>query len=270
MPFFSASPYPQRAFYGKYPLQPFPLMIFPHMMNSKLILCAVAAALLSGCQSYQENQSRRSKLAQFVISHPSAAQAIGVPDEAAANISSNAARFALRTGLDDSANGDGRGTQVNAVRNTLWQAAITAQFNRKLARKIGHANLSDTEWRWGKTDYFSRLAADQAVDLYNNALGRSIGSENPRRSIKQLAFLVLDYYREEGLWTVQQANEGGRTIWRIAQTKLDEKAYRQALRNLEPLNPNGMTAEEAARYADSANTLREIKNGISAISKIED
>ena len=68
----------------------------------KHIQCAVLGMLvLSGCQSYQEDQSRRSKMAQFALNHPVAAQVIGMEDEGLINMTSNATRFAERTGLDD-------------------------------------------------------------------------------------------------------------------------------------------------------------------------
>ena len=86
-----------------------------------LIITSILAASLAGCTTYQHDQSRRSKIAQFIINHPVAARTIGVEDYKSVNISSNAARLAKRTGLDNKANGEGRGTQVNAVRHTLWQ-----------------------------------------------------------------------------------------------------------------------------------------------------
>ena len=68
----------------------------------KHIQCAVLGMLvLSGCQSYQEDQSRRSKMAQFALNHPVAAQVIGMEDEGLINMTSNATRFAERSGLDD-------------------------------------------------------------------------------------------------------------------------------------------------------------------------
>ena len=110
----------------------------------KHIQCAVLGMLvLSGCQSYQEDQSRRSKMAQFALNHPVAAQVIGMEDEGLINMTSNAARFAERSGLDDKANGDSRGTQVNAVRQALWQAAIASKFDSIIAEKAGNARLTD-------------------------------------------------------------------------------------------------------------------------------
>jgi len=87
-----------------------------------LIITSILAASLAGCTTYQHDQSRRSKIAQFIINHPVAARTIGVEDYKSVNISSNAARLAKRTGLDNKANGEGRGTQVNAVRHTATPA----------------------------------------------------------------------------------------------------------------------------------------------------
>lgn len=237
-------------------------------MNAKLTLLVLTAVFLSGCQTYHESQSRRSKIAQFIINHPVAAQAIGAEDKKSVNISSNAARISKRLGLDDKANGDGRGTQVNAVRHTLWQAAISSQFDSEIAEKAGNAYLNDTEWRDGKTDYFSRLAADQAVDLRNNRIGRSIGSGKPESDMKTLAHGVLYYYHKLGLWTAAPVKENGRKVWRIAQTKISDAEYARALHNLETLNSDGMDPLEQKRYQSSK--LRDIKKSVSAVNKIDD
>ncbi|MCP1660618.1 DUF6973 domain-containing protein [Neisseria perflava] len=235
----------------------------------KSIYCLLLSSLLlTACQSYQENQSRRSKMAQFVLNHPVAAQAIGAEDKKSTNISSNAKRLAARTGLDDTANGDGHATQVNAVRNTLWQAAIASQFDSEIAQKAGNAYLSDMEARHGKNSYYSRLAADQAVDLRNNHIGRSIGSGKPDADMKSLTQSVLFYYHKVGLWIATQVKEDGRSVWRISQNKLSKADYKRALKNLEPLNKDGMNANEEQQY--KSGTLREIKKSVQAIGKVED
>ena len=210
-----------------------------------LIITSILAASLAGCTTYQHDQSRRSKIAQFIINHPVAARTIGVEDYKSVNISSNAARLAKRTGLDNKANGEGRGTQVNAVRHTLWQAAISSQFDSIIAERAGDAYLSDTEVREGKTDYFSRLAADQAVDIRNNRIGRSIGSGKPQADMKTLAQAVL-----------------------FSQNKLSDAEYRRALNNLEVLNSDGMTPFEERLYNPSK--LREIKKSVEAIGNVQD
>lgn len=238
------------------------------MTHTKLLILTLSSLLLAGCQSYADNQSRRSKIAQFFINHPIAAQAIGVEDKKSSNITSNAVRLSERTGLDNHANGDGRGTQVNAVRHALWQAGIASQFDSEIAERAGNAYLNDTETREGKTDYYSRLAADQAVDLRNNRIGRSIGSGKPNADMKTLAYGVLFYYHKIGLWTAQETHDGGRKIWRISQNKLSEAEYKQATANLAPLNSDGMTAAEQRQYSSGA--LRDIKKSVQAIRKLED
>ena len=238
------------------------------MTPIKFLMLASLATALTGCQTYQEDQSRRSKIAQFLISNPVAAKAIGAEDAKSANISSNAVRLARRTGLDDKANGDGRGTQVNAVRNTLWQAAIASQFDSDIAERIGNAYLSDMEMREGKTDYYSRLAADQAVDQRNNRIGRSIGSGKPNTDMKALAQKVLFYYHNAGLWTATQAIDNGNKVWRISQQKLSESDYKKALANLAPLNADGMTQKEQTRYKSDA--FQDIRRSVKALSKVED
>ena len=181
---------------------------------------------------------------------------IGVEDKNSTNLTSNAARFATRTGLDDRANGEGRGTQVNAVRQALWQAAISSQFDSEIANRAGNAYLTDMEIREGKTDYYSRFLADQAVDQRNNRIGRSIGSGKPGADMKALLQSVLFYYHKVGLWTASEVKASGRKVWRISQEKLSEAEYRRALKNIAPLNTNGMVPNEQNLKTD---TFKEIK-----------
>ncbi|MBF1278897.1 DUF6973 domain-containing protein [Neisseria sp. DTU_2021_1001991_1_SI_NGA_ILE_055] len=231
----------------------------------KHIQCAVLGMLvLSGCQSYQEDQSRRSKMAQFALNHPVAAQVIGMEDEGLINMTSNATRFAERTGLDDKANGDSRGTQVNAVRQALWQAAIASKFDSIIAEKAGNARLTDMELREGKDDYFSRYLADQAVDQRNNRIGRSIGSAKPDSDMKTLAASILFYYNKVGLWTASEVNNR----WHIKQEKLSDGQYAEALKNIAKLDQNGMTEQERNSY--KTGTLSEIKRSVKAIRQVED
>ncbi|WP_308860789.1 hypothetical protein [Neisseria mucosa] len=228
----------------------------------------LASVLLAGCQNYQADQSRRSKIAQFAINHPKAAQTIGVEDKNSTNLTSNAARFAKRTGLDDRANGEGRGTQVNAVRQALWQAAISSQFDSEIADRAGNAYLSDMEIREGKTDYYSRFLADQAVDQRNNRIGRSIGSGKPGADMKTILQSVLFYYHKVGLWTASEVKASNRKVWRISQEKLSEAEYRRALANIEPLNADGMFPNEQRILKTDA--LEEIKKVFRAITRVED
>ena len=143
--------------------------------------------VLSGCQSYQEDQSRRSKMAQFALNHPVAAQVIGMEDEGLINMTSNATRFAERTGLDDKANGDNGNTGQCRTPKHCGRRRLLLNSSSIIAEKAGNARLTDMELREGKDDYFSRYLADQAVDQRNNRIGRSIGSAKPDSDMKTLA-----------------------------------------------------------------------------------
>ena len=189
-------------------------------------------------------------------------------DTGSFNISSNATRFAYRSGLDDTANGDGKGTQVNAVRQALWQAAITSQFDNVIAEEAGNAYLADIKIREGKINYFSRYLADQAVDQRNNRIGRSIGSGRPNTDMKALAESVLLYYHKIGLWTASETRTNGRKVWRITQEKLSPSAYREAMKNIEPLDAEGLREEE--RNMPKPDKIDSISKTVKAIRKVKD
>ncbi|UOO83097.1 hypothetical protein LVJ83_06465 [Uruburuella testudinis] len=238
-------------------------MKWTHSVCLALLIAAAPAAHAETPQTQPE--SRRGKIIRFIAAHPIAAQAIGMESSESANITSNAIRFARRTGLDDRANGDGRGTQVNAVRHTLWQAAIAARFDPATAEAVGHAYEINPVIDEAQTDYPSRYAADEAVDLRNNRIGRRIGSERPQTDMKTLALSVLAHFSQEGLWMAEPVETNGQTAWRISQTKLNHTQYEAAVRNLGPLNENGFTDAEQRRYENESPS--EIEQAIEAIRK---
>ncbi|MDO5069910.1 MAG: hypothetical protein Q4D78_06895 [Neisseria zoodegmatis] len=229
----------------------------------KRITLLAVSLLLSACH-INDDESRRSKILRFIAQHPVAAQAIGLEDGDSTNLTSNAARFAKLTGLNDTANGKGKGTQVNAVRNALWQAAITSRFGSEIAEKAGNASEHSSSIREGKTEYFSRSAADLAVDLRNNRVGRQLGASNPNMEMKALSQIVLAHFYKDGLWTAKPVTEKGRRYWRISRTKISRTDYQTALNNLKLLNNNGFTEEEQIQH--DAQKPNEIKQTIKVIS----
>lgn len=228
-----------------------------------LLLTAYAAQADSDQTDSATTESRRSKIVRFIAAHPIAAQAIGMESDESTNITSNAIRFARRTGLDNRANGDGRGTQVNAVRHTLWQAAIAARFDAETAEQVGQAYEIKPVLKENQLNYASRYDSDEAVDLRNNRIGRRIGSAQPQLDMKALALAVLKQFHEEGLWMSNPVEENGKTLWRISQTKLSDAQYEAAIRNLGPLNVNGFTDAEQRRYENESPS--EIEQTIQAL-----
>lgn len=209
------------------------------MKPTAFLLCCLLAPALSSCGGLQDKPG----LLDFSLRHPAAALAIGSESPHGTNITSNAVRLSTRLGLDNRANGDGRGTEVNALRHSLWQAAISARFGADIAEQVGNAYERDSTLR-PQSDYPNRYRADEAADLRNNAIGRRIGQAHHGRNMNELAALLLAEYREHGLWTASAVTREGQTVWRIAQTRLSEARYRQALQKLAALDRNGMTEAE--------------------------
>lgn len=215
------------------------------MNKAALLFCCLLAPALSSCGGLQD----KPRLLEFSLRHPAAALAIGTNSPQSTNITSNAVRFSTRLGLDNRANGGGRGTEVNALRHALWQAAISARFGADIAEQVGNAYEHNSTLH-RQLHYPNRQRADEAADLRNNAIGRRIGQAHRGRNMHGLTALLLAEYRTHGLWTASAHTRNGQTEWRIAQTRLSETRYRQALQKLAALDRNGMTAAERRRLRE--------------------
>jgi RHS repeat-associated protein len=174
---------------------------------------------------------------KFIYDHPEEAEGIGPPlKNEAANISSDAERFAENSGLHQ--NEEGKGTQVNAFRHVLWQATITSEYNSDIAKKIGDSHEKNPDAATGrnlKTTFTTISKADETVDLLNNIIGREIGEKYPNASTNGLALETLEYFKEHGMWTVAQS--GNKYI--ITQEKLSVANYNNAKENLKNLDESG-------------------------------
>lgn len=212
------------------------------MNCTQLAVTLIASMLGVGCGSVEKTFKDKPQLLKFATQHPIAAAAIG-RDDGSLNLTSNAIRFSTRLGLDNQKNGDGRGTQVNAIRHSLWQAAISARFGQDIAKKAGDAYEKNGRQR-DILQYPDRYSADEAVDLRNNAIGRQMGHSYRDENMKQLTARLLNHYYQTGLWLANPVKENGKTVWRISQNRLDEKQFNQAMKALEKLDEYGRTAKE--------------------------
>jgi hypothetical protein len=144
----------------------------------------------------------------FVLSHPIMASQIGTASTYSTNLSSNAARFAVNSGLPG-----GEGSYSNALRHTMWQASITTTFGRSIAKEVGDAHEDSPELvseynRSGSNGFGYLGEADAYVDLRNNEIGRSLGSQfGNKMSPKDMAITVLDYFKNAGLWVVEHNSD---------------------------------------------------------------
>ncbi len=222
-------------------------------MNCTQLAATVIASLMgAGCSSAERTISNvettfkgKPDLLRFATKHPIAAASIG-RDDGSTNITSSAIRLSTRIGLDNSKNGDGRGTEVNAMRHSLWQATIAARFGESIATQAGNAYEKNIQNRDG-TEYADRYSADEAVDLRNNAIGRRIGLANQRSTMNELAQKLLAEYYQRGLWTATSVKENNQTVWKISQNQLSESKYQTAINKLKELDAYGMTAAERAK-----------------------
>jgi RHS repeat-associated protein len=144
--------------------------------------------------------------ASFLKDNTAEGIAIGTYMYGSSNISTVAANFANNTKVDNASQGkEGRGTERNAVRHTLWQALVTQAFGYSTAKKAAdahEANPNALQSRPSNLTFHNLDEADQFVDLMNNITGRRIGMDNPNATPNELANKVLDQFGTEGLWVV--------------------------------------------------------------------
>lgn len=207
----------------------------------RLTLISLLSLLsLSACQPAAPTASRKEKIIRFALNHPVAAWRIGMKKNDADNLTSNAVRFSLALGLDDTVNPDGRGTQVNAIRHTLWQASITSIFSSKLAKLAGDAyEKNNTPPSEEQTEFNKLYNADESTDLRNNAIGRAIGEQHPHTPTNELLKLILQQYHQQGLWQIFPVERDGKTVYQIRQTRLSDEDYQKAMEKLAGLNAIG-------------------------------
>lgn len=110
----------------------------------------------------------------------------------------------------------------NAIRHTIWQAAITSKYGAQVARDAGDAHETRPYFDVHKRVYDNENDADMATDLLNNKIGRMIGVKYKNRSTKEIALKVLDEFYRNGLYTYKKGYDGR---WYIENVKLPEKFF---------------------------------------------
>jgi hypothetical protein len=149
------------------------------------------------------------------------------------NISSVAQRFASQGASPSpsdkeilSKTPDGLGDEVGAFRHALWQASITNKYGPAIAAEVGNAHEANPETVLsGQRQFNQAQQADQIVDLLNNQEGRNIGSTIGLTG-KQLAEKTLDFYKNQGLWTATQNEQGS---WVVQKSVIADDKYQQML-----------------------------------------
>ncbi len=203
--------------------------------------------------------SINSRYIGFGLRHPFASLRIGFGvTKGASDISTNATRFATRGEvLYGSKRGQkDEGSENGAFRHTLWQATITSEFGSKTAKEAGNAHEKNpfADLKVRSNDKLAN--ADQTVDLLNNIIGRSIGKANKGASMDELANLVLDEFKNNGLYTASKDKDG---IWNITRTKLSTNKYNQLKEIFKGLNENGRTTSEQSTVDKAAQEAAKVR-----------
>jgi hypothetical protein len=141
------------------------------------------------------------------------------------------------------------GSQRNAFRHTFWMSTITRSYGRVIAQQVANAKDSpgtDTSQRQFRgADPSAVLArADTVIDLLNNEIGRRIGEAHSGATNRELALLVLEEFRQNGLWTVSRASDGSFTISRTLMTDEDFQQARAVIET--ETSAQGLTHQEQA------------------------
>jgi hypothetical protein len=181
-------------------------------------------------------------MSEFIKQHPWAASQIGwvIPHTHTTNITTNSVRFSSDLVAESASH---TGSPRNAVRHVIWQAAITARFDSKIATQIGNAHEDNPAADLNTRQFSgpgSAAKADEVVDLLNNQIGRAIGAAHPGASMNELAGATLDYYHTTGLFTESVGRDGSIVV---SQTKLSDQAYTEAKAKLANMDENGFSSK---------------------------
>lgn len=212
----------------------------------------------------------------FGLRHPFVAgQIYGGEQPAEVSIpstSSLAVRFSvnLRTDRQTELGGGGltenaehEGSEVNAMRHVLWNALNARRFGLDVATEAANSHEANPHLIDGQdaaTQTFpTLLAADEAVDLRNNILGREIGAYSSAGA-KDLASYTLQMFADRGLWVAERQGDGS---YKAVRRTLTAAAYAAAAKKLANLNEIGLTPAGAARWrAAREDELRDAQSGL--------
>ena len=216
-------------------------------------LWGLQRVMVNGIQRNTEPSylSRKSKEIASAVLNPIAALAVGSYKIDGTNINSVSNRIAENISNAAGLKEDNFAQASNAIRHTLGIAITSSRFGSETATRLFNAHEGI-----GPSDNVSvdmdgpqmgnKGIADQAADLRNNNIGLDIASslESPASPL-DLARMVLNRYKSEGLWHVKETENG----WTIEQ-KILEGNSEEAEKEIERMDENGMTEEDFRQILD--------------------
>ncbi|MGQ3015167.1 MAG: DUF6973 domain-containing protein [Flavobacteriales bacterium] len=187
--------------------------------------------------------------------HPIASSTVGSVERGGVNISSVSGRIARHVAEDNNMTTD-IGSERNAFRHALWSAAITAEFDERIASRIGDAHEGIGVTESAVIDFTQplvqdRMVADEIVDFLNNIVGRNIGAGFGEDVTQvDIAREMLRVQRDEGLWVTSTTAD--RTI-SISRQKITETQFNTAIERLNTLDENGFNEADRQTMANDNN-----------------
>ena len=196
--------------------------------------------------------NRRVRTVGFALREPSKAMDIGKYVRNSTNISTNATRFSTGKNVlygvtltDDEGNvvrkEEERGSEKGAFRHTIWQAKIASKHDKSIAKQVGNAHEDNPRVNLYQRSFRDIEDADQTVDMLNNMIGRRIGETCQTGSMRDMAFMVLDEFRYNGLYTAEPDERG---IWHVKKRRLSQEKYDILKEHFSRVDENGYTPEE--------------------------
>ncbi len=196
--------------------------------------------------------NRRVRTVGFALREPSKAMDIGQYVRNSTNISTNATRFSTGKNVlygvtltDDEGNvvrkEEERGSEKGAFRHTIWQAKIASKYGKGIAKQVGNAHEDNPRVNLYQRSFRDIEDADQTVDMLNNMIGRRIGETCQTGSMRDMAFMVLDEFRYNGLYTAEPDEKG---IWHVKKRRLSQEKYDILKEHYKRVDENGYTPEE--------------------------
>ncbi|MBQ4063768.1 MAG: hypothetical protein IJC92_05795 [Bacteroidaceae bacterium] len=184
----------------------------------------------------------------FAVRNPKVAIEVGAGvTHNATDISTNATRFATKGNIlygTKPKSEEELGSENGAFRHALWQAAITAKFGKVHAVKAGNAHEVNPEIDLTKRQFNYLENADQTTDLLNNNIGRAIGENNRGKNMKQLALILLDEFKNNGLY-VSEKDESG--VYNVKKKQITEEKYDSLKSKYDNVDENCLTEEDYIR-----------------------
>lgn len=151
------------------------------------------------------------------------------------------------------------GSEVNAMRHVLWNILNTLKYGRETAEEAASAHEAHPDAIKGQDpdkQVFQNLEdVDEATDLRNNIIGRSLGAALKSNSEARIdsqtknrlsAKTALEAFHKSGFWVAELQKDG--KTYKAVIHRLSDATYDAAKLKLANLSERGLTPDGEARW----------------------